>query len=48
MSAVADFTEIRNIATVSIFEDRSHSVTVLFDEGHNLEERILQEQFYGG
>lgn len=48
VSAVADFTEIRDVATVSIFEDRSHSVTVLFDEGHNLEERILQEQFYGG
>lgn len=48
VSAVADFTEIRDVVSVSIHEDRSHYVTVLFDEGHNLEERILQEQFHGG
>jgi len=47
VSAVADFTEIRDVVSVSIHEDRTHYVTVLFDEGHNLEERILQEQFHG-
>jgi len=30
---------------VSVEEDRSKSVRVLFDEGHSLEERIVQEQF---
>lgn len=48
VSAVADFTEIRDVISVSIHEDQSRCVTVLFDEGHNLEERILQEQFYVG
>ncbi|MEB3703048.1 Inorganic polyphosphate/ATP-NAD kinase [Candidatus Bealeia paramacronuclearis] len=48
VTAVADFTEIRDVISVSIHEDRTHYVTVLFDEGHNLEERILQEQFHVG
>jgi NAD+ kinase len=45
VSAVADFTEVRDVQTVEISEDRSISMTMLFDPEHNLEERILKEQF---
>ncbi|MBT3237312.1 MAG: NAD kinase [Rhodospirillaceae bacterium] len=45
VSAVADNTEIRNVKKVSISEDRSTSLTMLFDPEHNFEERILKEQF---
>jgi NAD+ kinase len=45
VSAVADFTEVRDVATVEIWEDRSLSFHLLFDPEHNLEERILKEQF---
>jgi NAD+ kinase len=45
VSAVGDFTEVRDVARVEIREDRSVSLTLLFDPEHNLEERILKEQF---
>ena len=45
VSAVADNTEVRNARLVSVFEDRSLAAKVLFDPEHNLEERILKEQF---
>ncbi|MGE3743852.1 MAG: NAD kinase, partial [Geminicoccaceae bacterium] len=45
VSAVADFTEVRDITWVEIREDRSIGFTLLFDPEHNLEERILKEQF---
>jgi NAD+ kinase len=45
VSAVADFTEVRDVATVEIIEDREHTLTLLFDPEHNLEERIVAEQF---
>jgi NAD+ kinase len=45
VSAVADFTEVRNVAEVRVFEDRSVTLSVLFDPEHALEERILKEQF---
>lgn len=45
VSAVADFTEIRDVAEVNITEDSTKSLRILFDEGHSLEERILREQF---
>ena len=45
VSAVADFTEVRDVREVSIHEDRSISLKLLFDPEHNLEERILREQF---
>lgn len=44
-SAVADDTEIRDIQSVTIHEDRSVAMRVLFDPEHGLAERILQEQF---
>lgn len=45
VSAVADFTEVRDVTSVEIREDRSQSFHLLFDPEHNLEERILKEQF---
>jgi NAD+ kinase len=45
VSAVADAHEVRNIAEVEIRVDRDKAVTLLFDPDHNLEERILNEQF---
>lgn len=45
VSAVADFTEVRRVATVTVREDRSISVTVLFDPEQGLSERIIAEQF---
>ena len=45
VSAVADFTEVRDVAEVEIFQDREHTLTLLFDPEHNLEERIVAEQF---
>ena len=45
VSATADSHEVRNVLEVRIRESRSHSATLLFDPEHNLEERILNEQF---
>jgi len=45
VSAAADFTEIPDVASVFVEEDRSRSVRVLFDPGHSLDERIFHEQF---
>jgi NAD+ kinase len=45
VSAVADYTEVRDVVAIEIWEDRSISLRLLFDPEHNLEERILKEQF---
>jgi NAD+ kinase len=45
VSAVADFTEVRDVVEVTVREDRSRAIHLLFDPEHNLEERILKEQF---
>lgn len=45
VSATADFYEVRNVKSVVVSEDRSQTATLLFDPEHNLEERILKEQF---
>jgi NAD+ kinase len=45
VAAVADHTEIRNVARVDIALDRSIDVIILHDPGHSLDERILREQF---
>ena len=45
VSASADNQEVRGIESVTISEDRSKPLVMLFDPGHALEERILQEQF---
>jgi len=45
VSAVADFYEFRDVVSVTVSEDRSLSPTLLYDPEHNLEERIIKEQF---
>ncbi len=45
VSAVADYTEVRDVARVDVVEDRGIAMTLLFDPEHNLEERIIKEQF---
>jgi len=45
VSATADSHEVRNVLEVRIRESRDRTVTLLFDPEHNLEERILNEQF---
>ena len=45
VSAVADNVEVRDVIRVDVTEDRSISLSVLFDAGRSLEERMLAEQF---
>jgi NAD+ kinase len=45
VSAVADFTEVRDVVTVEIRENRDVKLTLLFDHDANLEERVFKEQF---
>jgi NAD+ kinase len=45
VSAVADDTEVRDVVRVIVREDRSVALTLLFDPEHDLEERIIKEQF---
>jgi len=45
VSAVADFTEVRDVTRVTVRETTDVQLTLLFDPEHNLEERILKEQF---
>ncbi|MDB5476763.1 MAG: putative sugar kinase [Phenylobacterium sp.] len=47
VSAVADNYEVRDVAQVDIAEDREIGLTMLFDAGRSLEERVLAEQFSG-
>lgn len=44
-NAVADNVEFRNVVEVTVRENRDHKVTLLFDPGTSLEERVLSEQF---
>jgi len=45
VSAVADDFEVRDVISVDVAEDRTIAMTMLFDAGHSLDERILAEQF---
>ena len=45
VAAVADHQEVRNVVEVEISEDKKRSVKMLFDAGHSLAERVLNEQF---
>jgi NAD+ kinase len=45
VSAVADRDEVRDVVQVTVHEDRSIKIRLLFDREHNLQERILAEQF---
>ena len=43
--AAADFTEVRDPVIVDITINKSITINLLFDHEHNLEERIVNEQF---
>ena len=45
VSAVADDTEVRDVVSVVVTEASDVKLTLLFDPEHNLEERIVKEQF---
>jgi NAD+ kinase len=45
VSAVADQTEFRDVVKVVVSEDEKRSARLLFDDGHSLAERVLNEQF---
>ncbi len=45
VSAVADQREFRDIVRVVVSEDETRSARLLFDDGHSLAERVLNEQF---
>jgi len=45
VSAVADFTEVRDITAVEIEAKRDVPMTLLFDREANLQERVFKEQF---
>jgi len=45
VAAVADHDEVRNVLAVDIKMDHSIAMHMLFDPGHNLDERIIREQF---
>lgn len=45
VSAVADHREFRDVVDVRVEEDTTIDLLMMFDEGHNLDERILTEQF---
>ena len=45
VAAVADHHEVRFVQRVDVTMDHSIAMRMLFDPGHNLDERILREQF---
>jgi NAD+ kinase len=45
VAAVADHDEVRSVRRVDVAMDHTISLNMLFDPGHNLDERILREQF---
>jgi len=45
LAATADFHELFHVVSVTIREDTSTAVQLLFDPDHSLEERIIAEQF---
>ena len=45
VSAVADMKEFRDVAEVNLAIDRDNQLTLMFDPGHALDERIVAEQF---
>ena len=45
VAAAANSVEIANVAKVTVTEATDIDLTLLFDPEHDLEERILKEQF---
>ena len=46
VSAMADTLEVKNVIKVHVSSYKKVSYHLLFDPGHGLEERLLQEQFF--
>ncbi|MBB3033100.1 NAD kinase [Alteriqipengyuania lutimaris] len=47
VAAVADQKEVRDVAEVHVEIARDSELTLLFDKGHSLDDRIVAEQFMG-
>ena len=45
VSASADNSDIRDVTSVEIEQDRETTLTLLYDKDHGLDEKIIQEQF---
>lgn len=45
VGAMADSRQVLDVRRVTVREDRSHVLSVLFDPEQNLDERVLKEQF---
>ncbi len=45
VSATADYTEVREVLRVEVCQEHTVSLNLLFDPEHNLEQRIIHEQF---
>ena len=45
VSAVADNAETRDVVSIEVAEARDVELSMMFDPGHSLDERILSEQF---
>ncbi len=45
VSVSADFLEIPDAVACEVWSDSAESVELLFDPGHDLDERVIQEQF---
>jgi len=45
VSATADAEEVRDVASVEVFEEKTIRLKLMFDPDHSLEDRILDEQF---
>jgi NAD+ kinase len=45
VAAVADHDEVRSVRSVDVTMDHAIEINLLFDPGHNLDDRILREQF---
>jgi NAD+ kinase len=45
VSATADYTEVRDVLRIEVCQEHTVSLNLLFDPEHNLEQRIIQEQF---
>ncbi|GHT93841.1 NAD kinase [Alphaproteobacteria bacterium] len=43
--AVADYVEFREVSKVRVHEEKNITLTLLFDEGRQLEKKIIEEQF---
>jgi NAD+ kinase len=43
--AVADSTEVRQVARVEVAFHAEIAIELMFDNGHGLQERVLAEQF---